>query len=450
MKTIFKLTIAFLALFSFAACSDVPMPYDEPGNDNNKSDSTNTNVVAKGSGTATDPYNVTAALNVINALSSNDSTKVIYVKGAVKEIKQIETEKYGNANYYITDNGSNELYIFQSYYLGNRKFTASDALNVGDTVVVCGRFYKYQGSTPETVGKGTSYIYSLNGKTSGDTPVTPSTGVAKGSGTEADPYNATAANKAASALGAYEKKGDPTLENVYISGIISKVGTFTEKFGEITYYLSDDGTESSDQFCVYGGYGKDGAKFTSASDLKVGQKVTVVGTLINFKGNTPEFQYGSKIVSIEGSGTTTPDTPTSGDITMKAGDFGVATEAEMGTQTLSDGTTLTFDKGSNKSNAPKYYSTGSGTIRMYPGNTVAINAGTKKIATITIVCDSYNGTDYTAEGKLTSTQGTISLSNLTYTISSINASTFTLTNGDTGTGGKTQLRILSITITYAK
>jgi hypothetical protein len=453
MKNILKLAIAFMALFSFAACSDVPMPYEEPGT-GEKTDSTTTDVTAKGSGTATDPYNVTAALNVINALSSNDSTKVIYVKGAVKEIKQIETEKYGNANYYITDNGSNELYIFQSYYLGNRKFTASDALNVGDTVVVCGRFYKYQGSTPETVGKGTSYIYSLNGKTSGDTPVTPSTGVAKGSGTEADPYNATAANKAASALGAYEKKGDPTLENVYISGIISKVGTFTEKFGEITYYLSDDGTESSDQFCVYGGYGKDGAKFTSASDLKVGQKVTVVGTLMNFKGNTPEFQYGSKIVSIEGSGSSTGgstggSTTTSDDVTVKAGDFGLANSADMGTQTLSDGTILTFDKGSN-SNAPKYYSTGSGTIRMYPGNSVAVNAGSKKIASITIVCDSYNGTDYTAEGKLTSTQGTVSLSSLTYTISSINASTFTLTNGDTGTGGKTQLRILSIAITYAK
>lgn len=134
---------------------------------------------------------------------------------------------------------------------------------------------------------------------------------------------------------------------------------------------------------------------------------------------------------------------------MKAGDFGVATTNEMGTQTLSDGTTLTFEKGSNN-NAPKYYSTGSGTIRLYPGNTIAINAGSRKVASITIVCDSYQGTDYTAEGKLTSTQGTVSLSGLTYTISNINASTFTLTNGDTGTGGKTQLRALSITITYAK
>jgi hypothetical protein len=447
MKNILKLAIAFMALFSFAACSDVPMPYDEPGSDNNKSDSTNTNVVAKGSGTATDPYNVAAALNTINALSSNDTTKVIYVKGAVKEIKQIETEKYGNANYYITDNGSNELYIFQSYYLGNRKFTTSDKLVVGDTVVVCGKFYKYQGNTPETVGKGTSYIYSLNGKTSGDTPVTPS-GEAKGSGTATDPYNAAGANKAAAALGAYNKKGDPTLENIYVTGIISKVADFNEKYGELNYYISDDGTENGDQFYIYNGYGKDGAKFTSATDLKVGQKVTVVGTLINFKGNTPEFQYGSKIVSIDGSGTT-PDTPTSGDVTMKAGDFDVTSGAEMGTQKLSDGTTLTFDKGSNN-NAPKYYSTGSGTIRIYPGNTVVINAGSKKIISITIVCDSYSGTDYTAEGKLTSTQGTVSLSNLTYTISNINASSFTLTNGDTGTGDKTQLRILSIAITYTK
>ena len=31
MKTIFKLAIALLAVFSFAACSDVPMPYEEPG-----------------------------------------------------------------------------------------------------------------------------------------------------------------------------------------------------------------------------------------------------------------------------------------------------------------------------------------------------------------------------------------------------------------------------------
>jgi len=444
MKTIFKLAIALLAVFSFAACSDVPMPYEEPGTGNTEEPTTEAE--AKGTGTAADPYNVAAALKTVSALAAGEETPTaIYVKGAVKEIKEIETEKYGNANYYITDDGKNQIYIFQSYYLGNRKFTANDKLTVGDTVVVYGKFTNYQGNTPETVGKGTSYIYSLNGETAGTTPETPTTSEPKGSGTQADPYNAAAANKAAEGLKDGEEKKD-----VYVSGIISQIKELSTQFGNASFYISDDGKTEGSQFYVFRALYLNGDKFTAEDQIKVGQKVVVKGSLVNFKGNTPELAQGGQVVSVEGSGTTTPETPTSGDITMKAGDFGVDTETDMGTQTLSDGTKLTFEKGSNSNNGPKYYSTGSGTIRLYPGNTIAIDAGSKKVASITIVCDSYKGTDYTAEGKLTSTKGTVNLSNLTYTISNIDASTFTLTNGDTGTGGKTQLRILSISITYAK
>ena len=444
MKTIFKLAIALLAVFSFAACSDVPMPYEEPGTGNTEEPTTEAE--AKGTGTAADPYNVAAALKTVSALAAGEETPTaIYVKGAVKEIKEIETEKYGNANYYITDDGKNQIYIFQSYYLGNRKFTANDKLTVGDTVVVYGKFTNYQGNTPETVGKGTSYIYSLNGETAGTTPETPTTSEPKGSGTQADPYNAAAANKAAEGLKDGEEKKD-----VYVSGIISQIKELSTQFGNASFYISDDGKTEGSQFYVFRALYLNGDKFTAEDQIKVGQKVVVKGSLVNYNGNTPELAQGGQVVSVEGSGTTTPETPTSGDITMKAGDFGVDTETDMGTQTLSDGTKLTFEKGSNSNNGPKYYSTGSGTIRLYPGNTIAIDAGSKKVASITIVCDSYKGTDYTAEGKLTSTKGTVSLSNLTYTISNIDASTFTLTNGDTGTGGKTQLRILSISITYAK
>lgn len=137
---------------------------------------------AKGSGTEADPYNVAAALKVVSALGSDEETpNAIYVEGTVKSIKQIETSQYGNANYYITDDGNNEIYIFQSYYLGNRKFTADDKLSVGDKVVIYGKFINYKGNTPETVGKGASYIYSLNGKKDGEdttTPDTPATGEA--------------------------------------------------------------------------------------------------------------------------------------------------------------------------------------------------------------------------------------------------------------------------------
>lgn len=449
MKAIFKFAFAFVALLSFAACSDVPMPYEQPG-DNPKGDEPSTETVAKGTGTQADPYNVTAALKVINALASGEETPTaIYVKGAVKQIKQIETELYGNANYYITDDGNNEIYIFQSYYLGNRKFTARDKLEVGDTVVVYGKFTNYMGNTPETVGKGTSYIYSLNGKTEGGTtPDTPAEGEATGDGTKDHPYNSVAANKYTSSLAS----GAESDKDIYIKGkVVSVKEQYGTQFGNATFYISDDG-KADNQFYVFRALYLNNEKYASGATLNPGDEVVVCGKVTNYMGNTPETVQGKAyLVSLKNNGGgTTPDKPETGaDISINASDFGLDDAKDMGEQTLSDGTTLTFDKGSN-SNGPKYYKTAGGTIRMYPNNSVTINAGSKKVATIVLTCDSYKGTDYTAEGKLTSTSGKVNLSDLIYTISDINASSLTLTNSETGTGGKTQVRIKTITITYAK
>lgn len=437
------------ALLSFAACSDVPMPYEQPG-DNPKGDEPSTETMAKGTGTQADPYNVTAALKVINALASGEETPTaIYVKGAVKQIKQIETDLYGNANYYITDDGNNEIYIFQSYYLGNHKFTASDKLEVGDTVVVYGKFTNYMGNTPETVGKGTSYIYSLNGKTEGGTtPDTPAEGEATGDGTKDHPYNSVAANKYTSSLAS----GAESDKDIYIKGkVVSVKEQYGTQFGNATFYISDDG-KADNQFYVFRALYLNNEKYASGATLNPGDEVVVCGKVTNYMGNTPETVQGKAyLVSLKSNGGgTTPDKPETGaDISINASDFGLDDAKDMGEQTLSDGTTLTFDKGSN-SNGPKYYKTAGGTIRMYPNNSVTINAGSKKVATIVLTCDSYKGTDYTAEGKLTSTSGKVNLSDLIYTISDINASSLTLTNSETGTGGKTQVRIKTITITYAK
>lgn len=299
MKKLLSYFFALAAVaFAFTSCEDVPMPYDYPTNNGGSGETTE--VEPSGTGTVADPYNVAGVLKAIKDLGEGEYTPVVYVKGKIKSIKSVETEMFGNANYYITDNGSNEVYIFQSYYLGNVKFTSEGQIKEGDEVIVCGRFYNYNGNTPETEGKGASYIYSLNGKTAEGGGETPNVDEPKGAGTQANPFNAAGANKAASALDEAGK-----MENVYVSGIISKVGSFNSKFGELNYYISEDGTEKGSQFYVYNGYGKDGEKFKSENDLKVGQKVTVVGTLINYKGNTPEMQYGSKIVSIEGSGSST-------------------------------------------------------------------------------------------------------------------------------------------------
>ena len=445
-KSILSLMALAIAGLAFTSCDDVPMPYNQP---NVKP---GTEVTPQGTGTAADPYNVAAALQVVNALGADETTETaIYVKGKVTGTPTIETEKYGNATYYITDDGSNKIYIFQSYYLGNRKFTADDKLNEGDEVIVCGKFTNYKGNTPETVGKGSSYIYSLNGKTEGGGD-TPTPGEAKGDGTQANPYNAAGANKAASALTADGKQ-----ENVYVSGIISKIGEINTSYGNATYYISEDGTTTSEQFEIYRGYYTNGDKFTSADQLKVGQKVTVLGTLVNYMGNTPEMTQGSKIVSIDGSGSTpdTPDTPGTNEGVTISGTTVTLTNSSVtaGTETatidlnalgltggdkvsgpysLSDGSTISVAQGEGKS-APIYHSATKG-FRIYASNTITFNAS-KPIAKIVFSCDSYNGTDYVGNASQTIT---------------FSGNTATYCNYIEGNSGGTQLRVKTITVTYAK
>ncbi len=448
MKKLLSYLFALAAVaFAFTSCEDVPMPYDYPTSNGGGSGET-TEVEPSGTGTAADPYNVAGVLKAIKDLGEGEYTPVVYVKGKIKSIKSVETAQYGNANYYITDNGSNEVYIFQSYYLGNVKFTAEDQIKVDDEVIVCGRFYNYNGNTPETEGKGKSYIYSLNGKTVEGGGDTPSSGEAKGDGTQANPFNAAGANKAASTLDDAGK-----MENVYVSGIISKVSIDT-KFGNANYYISDDGSTTSEQFYVFRGYYTNGDKFTATDQLKVGQKVTVMGTLVNYKGNTPEMAQGSKVISIEGNGssTETPSTSkgvsiegTTVTLTNSAATVGSTTASldlstltydnaqEVSELTLSDGSTVKLDP-NGEENGPKYYTATKG-VRVYKNNKITVN-GKSTIAKVVFECDSYKGTDY--------------VGNTTATVT-FNGSTAEYVNVFTGTsGGGTQLRIKKITVYYAK
>lgn len=448
MKKLLSYLFALAAVaFAFTSCEDVPMPYDYPTNNGGGSGET-TEVEPSGTGTAADPYNVAGVLKAIKDLGEGEYTPVVYVKGKIKSIKSVETVQFGNANYYITDNGSNEVYIFQSYYLGNVKFTAEDQIKVDDEVIVCGRFYNYNGNTPETEGKGKSYIYSLNGKTAEGGGETPSSGEVKGDGTQANPFNAAGANKAASSMTEDEKK-----ENVYVSGIVSKVSIDTN-FGNANYYISEDGSTTSEQFYVFRGYYTNGDKFIATDQLKVGQKVTVMGTLVNYKGNTPEMAQGSKIISIDGNGSSTETPSTSKGVTINgttvtlsnsAATAGTTTATldlsklkydnaqEVSELTLSDGATVTLDA-NGEDNGPKYYTATKG-VRVYKNNKITVN-GKSTIAKVVFECDSYKGTDY--------------VGNTTATVT-FNGTSAVYINVFTGTtGGGTQLRIKKISVYYAK
>ena len=124
-----------------------------------------------------DPYNVAGALKAVENLTwtSNtvyEKTQKVYVKGKISRIQTggtyTQSGTFGNASYYISDDGSenNEFFVFRTLYFGGNKYTSGTDIKKGDEVIIYGCLMNYRGNTPETVA-GESYLYSLNGATSG-------------------------------------------------------------------------------------------------------------------------------------------------------------------------------------------------------------------------------------------------------------------------------------------
>lgn len=122
-----------------------------------------------GDGSLENPYLASQARAKAEKLGDNEKSDKVYVKGIVHKIKSIDTGNFGNAEYYISDNGSSsndDLPIYRGYYLNGDHFTAEDQLKVGDAVVVYGQLTKYVGEkgnpTPQ-MAQGSELI-TINGK----------------------------------------------------------------------------------------------------------------------------------------------------------------------------------------------------------------------------------------------------------------------------------------------
>ena len=102
-----------------------------------------------------------------------------------------------------------------------------------------------------------------------------------------------------------------TEQEYYVQGTVSSVKELSTQYGNASYTITSEGTTVG--FDIYRGKYLNGASFTAADQLKVGDKVVVCGKLVNFKGNTPQMAQGSKLISINGQGGSTPDTPGTGE-----------------------------------------------------------------------------------------------------------------------------------------
>lgn len=115
-------------------------------------------------------------LKIIDALGEGEtSADWYYVKGKIKNIKTAAADiaKYKNIDYFITDDGQNEVQIFRGKNLNNTDFTEAGQINVGDEVVVVGQPMKYKnantGAIIPEIAQG-NYIVKLTKGTGGDTP----------------------------------------------------------------------------------------------------------------------------------------------------------------------------------------------------------------------------------------------------------------------------------------
>lgn len=313
-KIIYSLFVLAMAAFTFSSCEDVPAPYDMPTKPETPE------LQPTGSGTAADPFNIAAVEKYIDEGGSAETE--IYVKGKVVSVKPGSFDpQYGSLKYYISEDGTatNQFYVYNGYAGPNRtKFSGEDALKPGDEVVICGKVDNYQGTKEFLVG---NYIVSLNGQGGTTTPDTPA-GEAKGTGTEADPFNSVAANNLATSLGS----GEVSDKEYYIKGKIQEIkDQFAAQFGNATFYIADD--ENSQKFLIFRTYYFGGEKWKEGDgQLKIGDEVVVCAKLINYMGNTPETNQGGKLISVNGKtsiegGSETPDTPSTGDTTTPNGDF---------------------------------------------------------------------------------------------------------------------------------
>lgn len=132
---------------------------------------------ATGDGSKENPFNSVAANQMASKLASGEKTdKQYYIKGKVVSVKEAFSAQFGNASFYISDDGKedNKFYVFRTLYLNNEKWTEGKTnVAVGDEVVVCGSLINYMGNTPETV-QGETYLVSLKSNGGGtETPDTP-------------------------------------------------------------------------------------------------------------------------------------------------------------------------------------------------------------------------------------------------------------------------------------
>ena len=98
-------------------------------------------------GSAEDPFSVSDVARFIDGISRLPTTKEYYIAGKVSSVVDGFSTQYGNATFYISEDGEIESPQFEAYrvkYVGNRPWTQGDRpIKIGDEVVIRCKFKKF-------------------------------------------------------------------------------------------------------------------------------------------------------------------------------------------------------------------------------------------------------------------------------------------------------------------
>lgn len=321
MKKLFYSMFMLAAMLSFTACEDVPAPYDIPNASGGESGDDADYSSAAGSGTLADPFNTTAILKLASELDADaQSDQEYYFKGKVVSVTEQFGTQYGNATFYMSDDGTtkNQFYVFRALYFNNKKYTSGTTLKEGDEVVVCGKVTNFKGNTPETV-QGSCYVYSINGTGGGGGSSAETIGTIDNPKSVSDVVtiiNSMADNQTSNEL-------------YYVKGTIKQIKTTDEniaKYKNIDYIITDGKTDIT----VYHGRNLDNTEFTGPGQINVNDEVIVLGNLqkyvnANTGAVTPELAQGNYIVKLtKGSGGGGGETPSTDAKKVTVAEFNAA------------------------------------------------------------------------------------------------------------------------------
>lgn len=303
---------------------------------------------------------------------------------------------------YITDVFANISNNQQSFWLADTKdggkmiqaFWANlpegvEAFTVGSKVTITGKLLKYvkpDGTVVPEVKNPTVTIIETGGGTV--TPDQPIEGTPAGTGVENDPYNVAGALAYIQTLSAEDKPE----ALVYTKGVISEVVKLGTS-GSIQFKMHDKNVNNSLLVFYCNNLGK--VPFSALTDLKEGDEVVVCGTVVNYMGNTPEYNAGAYLVSLngktegEGGGSTPGGEEKPGEVTefsidlaytlgTNAYDNGMATingvkdckTLKIGTAKAAGSFTLTMPAGKHTFYAVAWKGTASADVTFSNGNAV--------------------------------------------------------------------------------